>query len=209
MSTPLAKALAGFQASTVLDAVNLRLDKGEDPMDLLRELQQGMTDVGERFSIGDYFLGELMMSADLFTKAAALIEPKLEGRIKETIGKLVIGTPQGDIHDLGKNIFVTLAKGAGFETHDLGVNVSTKRFVDSVEKIKPDIIGFSALLTTSFESMKDIVFRLKEIGLRDNLKVILGGGVTTNTVAEFVGADAQTIDAVEGLEICKSFICQK
>ena len=209
MSTTLAEALADFQASAVLDAVNSRLDKGEDPMDILRELKDGMTDVGDKFSRGDYFLGELMMSADLFTKAVAIIEPKLKGRTKETIGKIVIGTPQGDIHDLGKNIFSTLAKGAGFEILDLGVNVATESFVEAVEKTDPDIIGFSALLTTSFESMKQIVHRLAEKGLRDEFKVIVGGGVTTKKVAEYVGADAQTIDAVDGLEICKRFVRHK
>ena len=209
MSTTLAEALADFQAFAVLDAVNSRLDKGEDPMDILRELKDGMTDVGDKFSRGDYFLGELMMSADLFTKAVAIIEPKLKGRPKETIGKIVIGTPQGDIHDLGKNIFSTLAKGAGFEILDLGVNVATESFVEAVEKTDPDIIGFSALLTTSFESMKQIVHRLAEKGLRDEFKVIVGGGVTTKKVAEYVGADAQTIDAVDGLEICKRFVSHK
>ena len=208
MSTILADALVSFNSDVVLETINSRLDKGEDPIKILNELQAGMKIVGDKFSSGDYFLGELLMSANIFTKSMAIIEPKLEGLVQETIGKMVIGTPAGDIHDLGKNIFTTLAKGAGFEIHDLGIDVPVDRFLSAIEEIQPDIVGFSALITTAFEPMKEIVDGLAEKGLRDSVKVIVGGGVTTGKVAEYVGADAQTLDAVEGLEMCKRFMIQ-
>jgi methanogenic corrinoid protein MtbC1 len=208
LSIHLPEALASFKADIVLEQVQRRLASDEDPMAIVRELQEGMKTVGDLFSKGDYFLSELMMSADLFTRTMAMIEPKLDGLVKETIGKLVIGTPKGDIHNIGKDIFIAVAKGAGFEVHDLGVDVPVDRFLDAVDKVRPDILGFSALITTAFEPMRTVVETLSEMGIRDRIKVIVGGGVTTATVKEYVGADAQTIDAVEGLDLCKGFVAK-
>jgi len=206
MRKEIVESLAKFDRDVLLQAIERLLNDGEDPMDLMRDLQEGMKIVGERFSSGNYFLSELMMSADLFTQAMKLIEPKLEGMVRETIGKIVIGTPKGDIHDLGKNIFATVAKGAGFEVFDLGVDVPVERFLESVEEVRPDILGFSALITTAFEPMKMVVDSLTEKGLREKIKIIIGGGVTIEKVLRYVGADAQTIDAVEGIEMCRQFV---
>ncbi len=206
MEKTLVEALVVFDRDFVLEQVKNRLDRGEDPLGLVQELQEGMKIVGDRFSSGEYFLSELMMSADLFMQAMRLIEPKLVGMSQKTIGKIVVGTPKGDIHDLGKNFFITLAKGAGFEVHDLGVDVPVSRFLEAVEEVKPDILGFSALITTAFEPMKEVVDSLKEKDLRDGIKVIVGGGVTTKKVLEYVGSDAQTIDAVEGIKMCRGFM---
>ncbi|MBW1789132.1 MAG: cobalamin-dependent protein [Deltaproteobacteria bacterium] len=208
MSNIISDALVKFDRDVFLEAVKKALNDGTDPMVLVRDLQEGMRLVGERFKTGNYFLSELMMSADLFSQAMKLIEPKLEGMVRETIGKILIGTPKGDIHDLGKNIFSTVAKGAGFEVVDLGVDVPAERFVEAVEDVKPDILGFSALITTAFESMKTVADALTERGLRDDLKIIVGGGVTIDKVLTYVGADAQTIDAVEGLALCRKFVGQ-
>lgn len=206
MSKTIVEALVEFNEDSIMEGVENRLDKDEDPMRLIGDLQEGMRIVGERYSSGDYFLSELIMSADLFTRAMKLIEPRIEGRVQETLGKIVIGTPKGDIHDIGKNIFCTVAKGAGFEVHDLGVDVPVERFLEAIEAVKPEILGFSSLITTAFEPMKKVADFLVEKGLRENIKVIIGGGVTTETVRRYVGADAQTIDAVEGLYMCKKFI---
>jgi methanogenic corrinoid protein MtbC1 len=206
MNKELVEALANFQTDIVLKAVHQRLADGGDPLQMVQDLQEGMKLVGDRFSSGDYYLAELMMSADLFTQAMNVIEPKLKGLAQKTIGKMVIGTPKGDIHDLGKNIFSTVAKGAGFEVHDLGVDVPIEKFIGAVEAIQPHVIGFSALITTAFEPMKIVVQKLAEKGLRSKLKVIVGGGVTNEKVREYVGADAQVNDALKGLEICRSFV---
>ncbi len=206
MRKEIVESLVKFQRDVLLQAIERGLNDGEDPMDLMRNLQEGMKIVGERFSSGNYFLSELMMSADLFKQAMKLIEPKLEGMVQETIGKIVIGTPKGDIHDLGKDIFATVAKGAGFEVFNLGVDVPVERFLEAVEEVRPDILGFSALITTAFEPMKMVVDSLAEKGLREKIKIIIGGGVTTEKVLRYAGADAQTIDAVEGLEMCRQFV---
>jgi len=206
LSKALAEALANFKRDYVLKTVKNRLENGEDPMRLVQELQKGMSLVGEKFDKGDYFLSELMMSADLFTRAMKLVEPRLEKTAQEIVGKIVMGTPKGDIHDIGKNIFSTVAKGAGFEVHDLGVDVPVERFLEAIEEIEPQILGFSVLITTAFEPMKEVVDSLVEKGLRERIKVIVGGGVTTETVLRYVGADGQTIDALEGLKLCKKFV---
>ena len=206
MGKTLPQALASFDEDFVMAEVKNRLAVNESPLLLVNELQQGMSLVGERFSSGEYFLSELLMSADLFSRVMELLEPKLQGQAVETVGRIVIGTPKGDIHDMGKNIFCTVARGAGFEVYDLGVDVLPERFVAAVEEYKPQILGFSALITTAFEMMKNIVDTLVEKDLRKDLKIIIGGGVTTETVKKYVGADAQTIDAIEGLSLCKQFL---
>jgi methanogenic corrinoid protein MtbC1 len=206
MATDLAAALADFQRDLVLETVTSRLEDGEDPIQLIKELQAGMEEVGDRFNRAQYFLGELMMSASLFNEAMSILEPKLGASAQETLGTIVIGTPRGDIHEIGKNIFCTLAKGAGFEVHDLGVDVPVEKFIATVDEVRPEIVGFSSLITTAFEPMKQIVDGLEAKGLRSDLKVIVGGGVTNDTVKRHIGADAQTNDAMEGVRICKGFV---
>lgn len=206
MKVDLAQALVEFKKDVVLEAVVRRLREGDRPVQLIRELQDGMELIGQKFEGGDYFLSELLMSADLFSKTMEILEPKLQETTLETIGKIVIGTPKGDIHDIGKNIFVTIAKGNGFEILDLGVDVPAQRFVDAVAELKPQILGFSALLTPSFEPMKSVVDMLVEQGLRDHLKIIVGGGVTTETVQRYIGADGQTTDVMDGIKQCKAFL---
>ena len=206
MTRTISELLTDFEEDTLMEAVQKSLDSDGDPIALVRELQAGMEMTGKRFDDGEYFLSDLMMSAALFTKAMEVVEPKLAGTTRENIGKIVIGTPRGDIHEIGKNIFTVMAKGMGFDIHDLGVNVPVERFVEAVEKEKPQILGFSALLTTAFESMKQVVDILTEKGLRDDLKIIVGGGVTTETVREYLGADGQATDVMDGLNQCKKFV---
>ncbi len=203
MSRKIAQALADFNQSQLMTEVEQALNEGQDPMGLVRELQAGMNLIGERFKTGNYFLSELILSSRFFTKAMELLEPHLTGAVEPTLGTMVIGTPKGDIHDIGKNIFATVAKGAGFEVHDLGVDVPVDRFVEAVMEVKPQIVGLSALITPAFQPMKEIVDTIIEAGLREKLKIVIGGGVTTETVRKHVGADAQTTDAIEGLNLCK------
>lgn len=206
MENILADALVEFDEDVVMTEVTTKLEQGEEPMKIIRALQDGMAIIGERFNTGEFFLGELMLSADIFTKAMALLEPRLEGQTMETIGKIVIGTPKGDLHDIGKNIFCTMAKASGFEIHDLGVDVTPDKFIEAVEAVKPEILSFSALLTTAFESMRETMEKLLERGKRDSLKVIVGGGVVNETVMKYIGADGFTNDAMDGLSQCKKFV---
>ena len=206
MKEDLAQALVEFKKDVVLGEITTRLKDGDAPIQLIRELQDGMGRIGQKFETGDFFLSELLMSADLFSKAMQILEPRMQETAMDTIGAIVVGTPKGDIHDIGKNIFVTVAKGNGFEVIDLGIDVPVQRFVDAIAELSPQILGFSALLTPSFEPMREVVDMLKEKGLRENLKIIVGGGVTTETVKKYVGADAQTTDALDGIKQCKGFL---
>ncbi|MBU2551232.1 MAG: cobalamin-dependent protein [Proteobacteria bacterium] len=206
MSRNLSEALAAFEEDQVMGEVDKRLEDGVPPIEIVRELQAGMAIVGSKFESGEFYLSELMMSADLFTRAMALLEPKMEAASTEYIGRIVIGTPKGDIHDIGKNIFCTVAKGAGFEVHDLGVDVPPDRFVAAVEELKPDILAFSALLTTAFQPMKKVVEDVQANGRRQGLKIIVGGGVVNESVKTFIGADGFTKDAMDGLGQCKRFL---
>ncbi|MHA1915362.1 MAG: cobalamin B12-binding domain-containing protein [Promethearchaeota archaeon] len=140
-----------------------------------------------------------------------LIEPYLGERKTDgkTKGKILLVTVQGDIHDLGKNILGTLLKLEGFEVHDLGIDVNPDIVVEKVKEIQPDFLGFSSLLTITFDPMKEIIEKLKEAGLRDKLKIMVGGGITTPLVKEYIGADFQTIDAMEGVQYCLEMIKAK
>jgi methylmalonyl-CoA mutase cobalamin-binding domain/chain len=166
-----------------------------------------MTLVGERYQKGEYFLAELLLSAEIFKQAMETIEPYLtKVRPPEPRGKVVLATLKGDIHDLGKNIFATLLRAHGFEVHDLGVDVDPMRVVEKVKEVKPEFVGFSALITTSFDYIKMAVEMLEKEGLRKQLKVMVGGGVTTPLLKEYVGADFQTRDATEGVRYCLEIV---
>jgi methanogenic corrinoid protein MtbC1 len=205
MTKELSLALADFDEDLVLETLKIRLESGDAPLSLLKELQQGMMIVGERYN-KEYYLSDLMLSADLFRRSMDVLTPSLSAETGDFIGRILIGTPKGDIHDLGKNIFVSLARGLGFEVMDLGVNVPVETFVEKVKEFKPDILGFSSLITPAFGPMKETVDALAGLNLRASLKVIVGGGVVTSTVKEFIGADGFTTDAMDGLNQCKTFV---
>jgi len=211
MSSSLTTNLIELERDKVLAEVKERLSQGEDPIKIFNECKQGMETVGEKYKNKEYFLAELMLSGDLFRESVELIEPylgdkKTEGDVK---GKLILATVQGDIHDLGKNILATLLKLEGFEVYDLGVDVSPDIVVEKVKEIQPDFLGFSALLTVTFDPMKEVIDKLKEAGLRDKLKIMVGGGITTSLVKDYIGADFQTIDAVQGVQYCLEIIKSK
>ncbi|MHA2006539.1 MAG: cobalamin B12-binding domain-containing protein [Promethearchaeota archaeon] len=211
MSSRLTNNLVELERNQVLSEIKERLNQGEDPMKIFEECKQGMDLVGEKFKTKEYFLAELMLSGDLFREATELIEPHL-GEIKtdENIkGKVLLATIQGDIHDLGKNILATLLKLEGFEVYDLGVDVNPDIVVEKVKEIQPDFLGFSALLTVTFDPMKNVIDKLEEAGLRDKLKIMVGGGITTPLVKEYIGADFQTLDALAGVQYCLELIKSK
>ena len=203
MSEDLSMALVELKNDKVAEAVKSRAEKGEDPVRILEECRQGMSIVGERFQKGEYFLAELLLSAEIFKGAIAILEPYLaKARPPKPLGKVVLATLRGDIHDLGKNIVATLLRAQDFEVYDLGVDVDPAVVVDKVKETRPEFVGFSALITTAFDSMKEAAEMLAEAGLRDKLKLMVGGGVTTPMVRAYVGADFQTTDAMEGVAYC-------
>ena len=203
MAEELIAALVDFRREEVIEAVKSRAERGESPVQILAECRRGMTIVGERFQKGEYFLAELMLSGEIFKGAMAILEPYLaKANPPKPLGKVVIATLKGDIHDLGKDIVAIMLKAQGFEVHNLGVDVSPNIVIDKVKETTPDFVGFSALITTAFDSMQQAAIMLKEAGLREQLKLMIGGGVTTPAVKEYVGADFQTTDATEGVAYC-------
>jgi methanogenic corrinoid protein MtbC1 len=200
-------AIADIKEDEALTIVRHRLELGEEPMAIVEECRVGMAIVGERYQRGEYFLGELIMSGEIFKQAMSLIEPRLTADVPtETIGKVVMGTVKGDIHSIGKDIVTGLLRMSGFEVFDLGVDVAPEAFVEKVVETGAPILGMSGLLTPSFESMKNTVTAIRERGIRDRVKVIIGGGVVIEQVKGYVGADAFTRDGAEGVKICQEFI---
>lgn len=207
MSEELAMAIVELKRNEALDAVKSRAGKGERPIQILEECRRGMIIVGERFQRGDYYLAELMLAAEIFNEVTAILEPYMANvRPSESLGKMVLATPKGDIHDLGKNIFASLLKSHGFEVHDLGVDVDPSLIVAKATEVKPDFIGLSILITSTFAGMKQTADMLEEAGLRSQSKLMIGGGVTTPAVRDYVGADFQTVDAMEGVAYCMKSI---
>ena len=196
-------ALVELERDRVAEEVKSRAETGESPIQILEECRRGMTIVGDRFQKGEYFLAELMLSAEIFKGAMAILEPYLASASEsEPLGKVVLATLQGDIHDMGKNILAIMLKAQGFEVHDLGVDVAPGLVVEKVRETRPDFVGFSVLITTAFDSMKQAAAMLREAGFREQFKLMIGGGVTTSVVKDYVGADFQTTDATEGVAYC-------
>jgi methylmalonyl-CoA mutase cobalamin-binding domain/chain len=211
MTSSLITNLIELEREKVLDEVEKRINQNEDPMDIVNECNEAMTAIGKRFKNKDYFLSELILSGEIFKDIMKIVDPYLKKNTSSTIskGKVLLATIQGDIHDLGKNIFGTLLKIEGFEIIDLGVDVDPLLVVEKVKELKPDFLGFSALLTVTFEPMKLVVDKLKEEGLRDKLKILVGGGITTSLVKDFIEADFQTIFATDGVEYCLKITKEK
>ena len=176
---------------------------------VMNGMAKGMEIVGEKYERNEYFLAELIMAGETMKEGMKVLEPYLKAGELKKIGKVVIGTVRGDLHDIGKNIVATLLSAAGFEVVDLGVDVPPEKFVEAVKENNPDIVGMSALLTTTMVEMEEVIKALKESGLRDKVKVIIGGAPITEEFAKKIGADAAAKDAVEGVNICKSWVARK
>ena len=211
MLSQLTKNLIELERDKVLSEVKERLIQGEDPMRMIEECKEGMALVGEKYKIKEYFLAELMLSGDLFREAMELIDPYLGENTAESDikGKIILVTIKGDIHDLGKNVLGTLLKLEGFKIYDLGVDINPDIVIEKVKEIQPDFLGFSSLLTITFDPMKEVIDKLEDAGLRDKVKIMVGGGITTPLVKDYIGADFQTIDAMEGVQYCLEYIRAK
>lgn len=169
-------------------------------------LRKGLDSVGKKYEAGEYFLSELLFAASLMNDALEILEPHFELEKIEKKGTIVLGTVRGDIHDIGKNIFKTFAQAAGFEVNDLGVDVEPETFVEKLRETNAEVLGLSALLTTTRWKMKTIIDQLNHAGMRAKVKVLLGGNAVTKDFAGEIGADEAALDAVEGVEICKRWV---
>ena len=172
-------------------------------------MAKGMDIVGQKYEANEYFLAELIMAGETMKEGMKVLEPYLKAGKMKRLGKIVIGTVRGDLHDIGKNIAATLLRSAGFDVIDLGVDVSPEQFVEAVRRNSPDVVAMSALLTTTMTEMENTIKALKEAGLRDKVKIIIGGAPITPEYAEKIGADAAAKDAVDGVNICKSWVSKK
>ena len=202
MST-LQKMIEQLDRDQAIELVSNRLAAGENAVAILNDCREGMSRVGDLFQEGEYYLAELLLSAEIFKQAVELLSPHLtRDGSSAPVAKIILATMRGDIHDLGKNILATLLRAQSFDVIDLGVNVEPTVLLETVKETNPDFIGMSALITTSFDSAKEAVDMLESAGLRNSFKLLVGGGVTTDTFREYVGADFQTHDAAAGVEYC-------
>jgi methanogenic corrinoid protein MtbC1 len=204
----LKKAFLDMKRHEAIDIVKKGLESGADPFDLLRASRDAMEEVGGRFETGEFFLSELIYSAEVFKAISGMLEPHLISREEQTAtaGMVVFGTPLGDIHDLGKNIVVTMMRAQGFVVHDVGVDVPPERLVEEVQRTGAPILALSALITPAFVSMQEAISLLEKKGLRENTFVIIGGGVTTEMARKELGADAQTLDPTAAIRLCRQYL---
>ena len=186
---------------------NEALEAGTSPRDIVSHgLQAGMAVVGEKFSSGEYFLPDMLMAARAMMVALEILKPQLKETGMATIGRVVIGTVEGDMHDIGKNVVATFLKGNGFEVVDLGINVPVSKFIEEVREKKPDIVGLSALLTTTMPVMGKVIKALEEAGLRSRVKVVVGGAPVTHDYANYIGADAYAHDGGRAVPVCRQLL---
>jgi methylmalonyl-CoA mutase cobalamin-binding domain/chain len=205
----LTESLVEMEERQTLETVQALLDAGESPQDILGALSEGMNLVGSRYSSQEYFLADLVFAAEIFKQSMTILGPALEaeaGGEREVCGKIVVGTVEGDLHDIGKNIFVALARNAGFAVNDLGIDVSPAAFIEAVKRDRAHILGISGILTMSVDPMIRTVEALEEAGLRDKVKVILGGLPVDDRWQETVGSDGYTDDAYKGVQMCQAFV---
>jgi len=195
----LATALSNLEEEKVLETVRNLLSKGVDPKDIINALREGMDRVGKMFERGEAFIADLVIAADIFKKAVEIVKPHLKV-VERGKGRVVIGTVEGDIHDIGKNLVALMLEISGYEVIDLGVDVNADKFAEAIEKYNPDIIGMSALMTTTMLNQKKIIEELKKRGLRDRVKIIIGGAPTTEQWAREIGADAWGSDCFDAVK---------
>ena len=198
------------RAKNVKQLVQQALDENMDPKVILNEgLLSGMMIIGAKFKNNEVFVPEVLVAARAMNTGLSVLEPKLIEVGNEPVGKAVIGTVQGDLHDIGKNLVVMMLKGAGFEIYDLGVDVETSVYIDKAEEVGADIICMSALLTTTMPKMQDCVDQLKERGLRDKYIVMIGGAPVNESFCEQIGADYYTPDAASCAELAKKVVTER
>jgi methanogenic corrinoid protein MtbC1 len=200
----LRQALRDINEKKVYDLVEQKVQEGLPVMEIVKALNEGMVAVGELFSSGKYFISQLIFSAEILRTVMKRLEPLMvKTQAGPSVGKVVIGTVKGDIHDIGKNIAITLLRGSDFEVIDLGVDVPAEKFVAAMKETGAKVLGLSALLNFTYPEMKQVVDELAKAGLRDKVKVIIGGAPTNEQVRQFTGADYYAEDAVAGVTICK------
>jgi len=193
-----------------LEEVKKALGQKIPPFEILKNgLSPGMDRIGEKYERKEYFLSELALASHIMKKAMDLLNPYFEASTEGRLGKFLIGTVKGDLHDIGKNIVSTMLTGAGFEVYDLGIDVPDEKFLKKALEIQPDFIGMSSLLTTTMLNMKNVIKLLQDHGIRKKLKIFVGGAVVTQSFANEIGADYYAKDAMECTQKARDWIKEK
>jgi len=207
MAGDLAVLLADLKEEEALKLTKERLAKGDDAMKILDDSRRGMEMVGKRFASGEYFIPDLIYSGEILKEITEIVKPKLTGESKQKkLGKFLLATVAGDIHDIGKDIVGFMMDISGFEVIDLGIDVPKEKIVEAIKKDKPQIVGLSGFLTLAFDSMKETIDAIKAAGLRNNVKIMIGGGQIDEEVKKYTGADAYRPDAVAAVTLAKEWI---
>jgi trimethylamine corrinoid protein len=207
MSGKLVKLLSELKEPEALQFVEKALAEGGDPAALLEDAREGMAVVGQRFAKEEYFIPDLIFSGEILKGIVKMLEPHLKkGKEQKRLGNVIVGTVAGDIHDIGKDLVVFMLDVSGFEVLDLGIDVPAQKFVDAIKESGSKIVGLSGFLTLAFDSMKDTINAIQKAGLRDKVKIMIGGGQIDEQVRRFTGADAYGRDAMAAVQLAKDWI---
>jgi len=205
--TQLKEALLNFDIDGIGPLAENALQAGDDPIALIEKLTEGVRIIGEQFEQGELFLSQLVMSAETMRIALEILEPAIsKDHTRKSEGKVVIGTVEGDVHDIGKNLVRTMLVTNGFEVEDLGVDVPVSIFVENVRETKPDILAISALLTTTMPQIEEIIQALEAAGLRNTVKIVIGGAPISPEWAKEIGADDYAPDLGTAVTVCRNLM---
>jgi len=209
MTESLIHALVEMQEEEAIQKAKQLLDEGTDPMKILKACSEAMETVGKRFEANEYFLPQLMLAGEMVTQISEMIKPEMKGEAgsggSDSLGKVLMGTVKGDIHDIGKNIVCFMLEVNGFEVRDIGIDVPPAKFVEAIKKFKPQVVGMSCLLTLGYDSMKETVRAIEDAGLRDEVKIMIGGAQVSEKIREYAGADAHGEDAIAAVRLVKKW----
>lgn len=208
MKEKLIEAIASVEEDEAIKLAGQMLDAGTDPQTILDACREAMSLVGQRYEAKDYFLPELIISGEILKQIGDLIKPRIQGQVSQgkPLGKIVMGTVAGDIHDIGKDIVAFMLDVNNFEIHDLGVDVPAEKFIEKIKEVQPQIVGLSGFLTLAFDQMKATVEAMQQAGVRDSVKVMIGGAPMDEAVAKYIGADAYGTDASAAVRLAKSWV---
>ncbi|HEY44919.1 MAG TPA: cobalamin-binding protein [Anaerolineae bacterium] len=208
ISATLIAAIADLQEETALALVHQRLEAGDDSLLIIEDCQEGMRQVGVRYERNEYYLAGLIMAGEIFSQVMELLQPVIERQVSgQASGRIVLGTVEGDIHDLGKNIVNMLLSCHNFVVHDLGVDVAPTTFAEQATKMRPHLVGLSGLLTSSYDAMRETIALLRSRGYQK--PIIIGGGQLSEEVCQYVSADHWTTDAVAGVVLCQRLMAEQ
>ncbi|WKY45291.1 cobalamin-dependent protein [Eubacteriaceae bacterium ES2] len=207
MESKLISAVEAIDEKKALTVLQAELEAGKDKRDLSNQLNFALQRVAARYEEGEYYIADLIMAGELVANILKILGIDAgNAATMKRLGKVVVGTVFDDIHDVGKNIFISMLRAEGFEVIDLGTDVSIEKFVRVIRDVRPDILGISGILTSVVDNIKEVIDAITNEGLRESLKIILGGALAGSDYSNYVGADAYSSDAIEGVNICKHWM---